>query len=293
MNDILKTINSKGENMIRKIIAFVVVYIVLFTHPFPTHGYQEQTIPVLMYHHLADNINNNTVISPTNFDKQMRALKEEGYHAISVKELHDYLTNQIKLPEKPVLITFDDGYLSNYEMAYPILKKYELHAEIFVIASRITDTSKEIAYPHEIAKMNWDQLKEMQDYITIQSHTWDSHYKLPSKFGRMNGAIYGPSYLNGQLESQEQYEARVKDDFIHSRNIIKEKLGYEPIAISYPYGIQSATTIKIAREAGFKMGFVIQNKNVKKGDGLFTLSRIIVNGNDSGAELIHKINTMK
>ena len=96
MNDILKTINSKGEKMIRKIIAFVVVYIVLFTHPFPTHGYQEQTIPVLMYHHLADNINNNTVISPTNFDKQMLALKEEGYHAISVKELHDYLTNQIK-----------------------------------------------------------------------------------------------------------------------------------------------------------------------------------------------------
>lgn len=279
--------------MMRKMIAFVVVYIVLFTYPFLTYGYEEQTIPVLMYHHLADNINNNTVISPNNFDKQMRALKEEGYHAISVKELHDYLTNQIKLPEKPVLITFDDGYLSNYEKAYPILKKYDLHAEIFVIASRIVDTVKEISYPHEIAKMNWDQLKEMQDYITIQSHTWDSHYKLPSKFGRMNGAIYGPSYLNGQLESQEQYEARVKDDFIHSRNIIKENLGYEPIAISYPYGIQSATTIKIAQEAGFKMGFVIQNKNVKKGDGLFTLSRIIVNGNDSGADLILKINTMQ
>lgn len=279
--------------MIRKIIAFVVVYNVLFTHPFLTYGYQEQNIPVLMYHHLAENINNNTVISPNNFEKQMRSLKEEGYHAISVKELHDYLTNQSKLPAKPILITFDDGYLSNYEMAYPILKKYDIHAEIFVIASRIVDTSKDFAYPHEIAKMNWDQLKEMQDYITIQSHTWDSHYKLPSKFGRLNGAIYGPSYLNGQLESQQQYEARVRNDFIHSRKIIKEKLGYEPIAISYPYGIQSAATIKIAQEAGFKMGFVIQNKSVKKGDGLFTLSRIIVNGNDSGPDLIHKINTMK
>ncbi|MFJ7920413.1 polysaccharide deacetylase family protein [Lysinibacillus fusiformis] len=277
----------------RKMIAFVVVYIVLFTYPFLTYGYEEQTIPVLMYHHLADNINNNTVISPNNFDKQMRALKEEGYHAISVKELHDYLTNQIKLPEKPVLITFDDGYLSNYEKAYPILKKYDMHAEIFVIASRIIDTSKGIDYPHEIAKMNWEQLKEMQDYITIQSHTWDSHHKLPSAYGRLNGAIYGPSYLNGQLESQQQYEARVRNDFIHSRNIIKEKLGYEPIAISYPYGIQSAATIKIAQEAGFKMGFVIQNKSVKKGDGLFTLSRIIVNGNETGAELIQKLKAMK
>ncbi|KPN96991.1 polysaccharide deacetylase family protein [Lysinibacillus sp. ZYM-1] len=279
--------------MIRKIIVAVVVYIVLFTHSFPSYGYQEQKIPVLMYHHLADNINNNTVISPNNFENQIRTLKAEGYHAISVQELHDYLNNQIKLPEKPVLVTFDDGYLSNYEKAYPILKKYDMHAEIFVIASRIVDVSKKDAYPNEIAKMNWDQLKEMQDYITIQSHTWDSHYKLPSKYGKLNGAIYGPSYLNGQLESQLQYEERVRNDFIRSRKIIKEKLGYEPIAISYPYGKKSVATIKIAQEAGFKMGFVIQNKSVKMGDELFSLSRITVNGNDTSADLIHKINAIK
>jgi len=246
-----------------------------------------------MYHHLADNINNNTVISPNNFENQIRTLKAEGYHAISVQELHDYLNNQIKLPEKPVLVTFDDGYLSNYEKAYPILKKYDMHAEIFVIASRIVDVSKQDAYPNEIAKMNWDQLKEMQDYITIQSHTWDSHYKLPSKYGKLNGAIYGPSYLNGQLESQLQYEERVRNDFIRSRKIIKEKLGYEPIAISYPYGKKSVATIKIAQEAGFKMGFVIQNKSVKMGDELFSLSRITVNGNDTSADLIYKINAIK
>jgi len=279
--------------MRRKIIVAVVVYIVLFTHSFPIYGYQEQKIPVLMYHHLADNINNNTVISPNNFENQIRTLKAEGYHAISVQELHDYLNNQIKLPEKPVLVTFDDGYLSNYEKAYPILKKYDMHAEIFVIASRIVDVSKQDAYPNEIAKMNWDQLKEMQDYITIQSHTWDSHYKLPSKYGKLNGAIYGPSYLNGQLESQLQYEERVRNDFIRSRKIIKEKLGYEPIAISYPYGKKSVATIKIAQEAGFKMGFVIQNKSVKMGDELFSLSRITVNGNDTSADLIYKINAIK
>lgn len=61
--------------MTRKIIVVVFVYIVLFTHPFPIHGYQEQKIPVLMYHHLAENINNNTVISPNNFENQIRALK--------------------------------------------------------------------------------------------------------------------------------------------------------------------------------------------------------------------------
>ncbi|MEA0565592.1 MULTISPECIES: polysaccharide deacetylase family protein [Lysinibacillus] len=275
--------------MTRKIIVVVFVYIVLFTYPFPIHGYQEQKIPVLMYHHLAENINNNTVISPNNFENQIKALKAEGYHAISVQELYDYFNNHIKLPEKPILITFDDGYLSNYEKAYPILKKYDMHAEIFVIASRIVHTKND--YPKEIAKMNWDQLNEMQDYITIQSHTWDSHYKLTSKNGRVYGAIYGPSYINGQLESQQQFEERVRHDLLYSRQIIKEKLGYEPIAISYPYGNQSPATIQIVKEAGFKMGFVIQNKSVRMGDDLFTLSRITVNGHDTGPELIHKLTT--
>lgn len=275
--------------MTRKIIVVVFVYIILFTHPFPNHGYQEQKIPVLMYHHLAENINNNTVISPNNFENQISALKAEGYHAISAQELYDYFNNQIELPEKPILITFDDGYLSNYEKAYPILKKYDMHAEIFVIASRIVHTKN--VYPKEIAKMNWDQLNEMQDYITIQSHTWDSHYKLTSKNGRVYGAINGPSYINGQLESQQQFEERVRHDLLYSRQIIKEKLGYEPIAISYPYGNQSPATIQIVKEAGFKMGFVIQNKSVRMGDDLFSLSRITVNGHDTGPELIRKLTT--
>ncbi|MGY4796678.1 polysaccharide deacetylase family protein [Lysinibacillus fusiformis] len=275
--------------MTRKIIVFVFVYILFLIKPYSIYGYHEQEIPILMYHHLEENINNNTVISPENFENQMKLLKMEGYHAISAQQLYDYLNGQTPLPQKPVLITFDDGYFSNYEKAYPILKKYDMHAEIFVIASRILENSENNHYPNESAKMSWDQLKEMKDYITIQSHTWDLHYKLPSENGKLNGAVFGPSFVNGQLESQDAYEERVRNDFIRSRKIIKEKLGYEPIAISYPYGIYSLPTIKIAKEAGFKMAFVIQNKHVKKGDAIFTLSRITINGNDTGEAFIHKL----
>lgn len=284
--------NKQGENMTRKIIVFVVVYmLLLLISPSPIYGYQEPEIPVLMYHHLEEHINNTTVISPENFENQMRALKGAGYHTISVQQLYDYLNGQTPLPPKPILITFDDGYLSNYEKAYPVLKKYDMHAEIFVIASRILENDEKIQQPKEIPKMSWEQLKEMKDYMTIQSHTWDLHYKLPSENGRLNGAVYGPGFVDGQLESYHAYEERVRNDFIRSRKIIKEKLGYEPIAISYPYGIHSPSTIKLAKEAGFKMAFVIQNKHVKKGDSLFTLSRITVNGKDSGEVLIHKIKT--
>lgn len=290
----LTTIKCKqGENMTRKIIVFVFVYILFLIRPYPIYGYQEQEIPILMYHHLEDNINNTTVISPKSFENQMKLLKMEGYQAISVQQLYDYLNDQAPLPPKPVLITFDDGYFSNYEKAYPILKKYNMHAEIFVIASRILEKNGNNYYPNETVKMSWDQLKEMKDYITIQSHTWDLHYKLPSKSGQPIGAVFGPSFVNGQLESQAEYEERVRNDFIHSRKRIKEELGYEPIAISYPYGIYSPSTIKLAKEAGFKMAFVIQNKHVKKGDSIFTLSRITINGNDTGEAFIQKLKTAK
>jgi len=271
------------------IFLFIVAYSTSLIKPFPTYGYENEEIPVLMYQHLDKHINNNTAISPENFEKQIKTLKENGYNSITAQELYDYLNGKTELPKNPVLITFDDGYLSNYEKAYPILKKYKMHAEIFVITSRILEKNGKNVNPNEISKMNWDQLKEMNDYITIQSHTWNSHNKLQSFSGGMKGAIYGRSYINGKLEKQEEYEERVKKDFILSRKIIKEKLGYEPIALSYPFGTNSEDAMRLAKDVGFKMAFVIKNKGVTIGDNVYALSRITVNGNETGAELIKKL----
>ncbi|MFF2794776.1 polysaccharide deacetylase family protein [Lysinibacillus xylanilyticus] len=275
--------------MKRIVILLVVAYSILLIKPYPIYGYNNEKIPVLMYHHLENNVNNNTVISPENFENQIKTLKENGYNSITTQDLFNYLNGKTELPKNPVLITFDDGYLSNYEKAYPILKKYKMHAEIFVITSHIIGTNEKNVYTNEIPKMNWDQLKEMKDYITIQSHTWNSHYKLHSFSGGMKGAIYGRSYINGKLETQKEYEERVKKDFNLSRKIIKEKLGYEPIALSYPFGTNSEDAMKLAKDVGFKMAFVIKNKGVTMGDNVYALSRITVNGNETGAELIKKL----
>ncbi|MGE7927549.1 polysaccharide deacetylase family protein [Lysinibacillus xylanilyticus] len=275
--------------MKRIVIFLVVAYSILLIKSYPIYGYNNEKIPVLMYHHLEKNVNNNTVISPENFENQIKTLKENGYNSITTQDLYDYLNGKTELPKNPVLITFDDGYLSNFEKAYPILKKYKMHAEIFVITSHILDTNEKNVYTNEIPKMNWDQLNEMKDYITIQSHTWNSHYKLQSFSGGMNGAIYGRSYINGKLETQEEYEERIKKDFNLSRKIIKEKLGYEPIALSYPFGTNSEDAMKLAKDVGFKMAFVIKNKGVTMGDNVYALSRITVNGNETGAELIKKL----
>lgn len=272
-----------------KILVIVVIFIISFATLYESSGNNQGEIPVLMYHHLEDNMNNNSTIDPVNFENQIKTLKEEGYNAITIQQFYNYINGVDKLPEKPVLITFDDGYLSNYEKAYPILRKYDMNATIFIIASRILEKNEKNVYSNEIPKMNWEQLREMKDYISIQSHTWDLHYKLKGNFGRMKGAIYAPSYIDGKLESKEEYEERVKNDFYLSKEIIKEKLGYEPIALSYPFGDYSGNTMKLAQEAGFKMAFGINNKRIKIGDDLYSLKRITVNGNLTGEELIDEI----
>ena len=145
--------------------------------PLPLEEYTAQ-VPVLMYHHISEEGNDSTELSPEAFEAQIAALAEAGYTAVFPEDLAAYVREGKELPEKPIVITFDDGYLSNYEYAYPILKKYGMVATIFVIGSTVGDTEhyKDTDYPIT-PHFSCEQAKEMVDsgVISIQSHTYDMH----------------------------------------------------------------------------------------------------------------------
>ena len=130
-------------------------------------------VPILMYHHLSEDVTNSEMVSPEQFEAQIRALSEAGYTGVSFDELQAYVLRGEPLPEKPVVITFDDGYRSNYTLAYPILQKYGMKATIFAVGVSFgTDHYKDTDYaitPHfgaaEAAEMTASGL------ISIQSHT--------------------------------------------------------------------------------------------------------------------------
>ena len=134
-------------------------------------------VPILMYHHLSEDVTNSEMVSPEQFEAQIQALSEAGYTGVSFDELQAYVLRGEPLPEKPVVITFDDGYRSNYTLAYPILQKYGMKATIFAIGVSFgTDHYKDTDYaitPHfgaaEAAEMTASGL------ISIQSHTYDMH----------------------------------------------------------------------------------------------------------------------
>ena len=198
-------------------------------------------ILVLNYHQI-DNKANPLAIPPATFDAQMKYLVDSGCVTITPDELYAGLNGELELPEKPVLITFDDGYIDNYTNAFPILKKYGLHATIFVIPSFTS------LYP---GYMTWEQLKEMEaNGITIESHTL-THPKL-----------------------EELPDDEIRSELLNSKTLLEQNLGHPIEFLAYPTGTYNLHIAGIAQAAGYKGAFTIKYGIVDRGSNFFALERV-------------------
>ena len=191
-------------------------------------------VPILMYHHLSEDVTNSEMVSPEQFEAQIRALSEAGYTGVSFDELQAYVLRGEPLPEKPVVITFDDGYRSNYTLAYPILQKYGMKATIFAIGVSFgTDHYKDTDYtitPHFGA----DEAAEMtaSGLISIQSHTYDMHQWPPYE----TGLAVRENILQLPGESEESYVQALTEDFTRSRALLEGATGQPVDVLAYPAG---------------------------------------------------------
>lgn len=250
---------------------------------------KNEGIPVLMYHNLTDSVVDGSNISPKRFQEHMNMLKEKGYTTITDYDLYEFLKGKKTLPKNPILITFDDGYKSNYVHAYPVLKKLGMKATVNLITSRVEDGSNR--YPNETPKFSWDEARASQDVFLFQGHTNDLHYKAKNINGKFRGMITGRMHLKNKLETQKEFEARLLDDLIVSKKKIEKELGKEVITFVYPYGDYSKDTIKLAKKAGYKMAFTVKSGKVNRNHAKFyELNRITAHGNMSAKQLIQEIN---
>ena len=206
-------------------------------------------VPILMYHHLSEDVTNSEMVSPEQFEAQIRALSEAGYTGVSFDELQGYVLRGEPLPEKPVVITFDDGYLSNYTLAYPILQKYGMKATIFAIGVSFgKDHYKDTDYamtPHFGAA----EAKEMTDsgLISIQSHTYDMHQWPPYEDG---SAAVRENILPLAGESEEAYVQALTEDFTKSRAQLEDTTGQPVDVLAYPAGQYSTLAQVTLQELG-------------------------------------------
>ena len=216
-------------------------------------------VPVLLYHHLLKKEenklyrNNNSVLSLEEFESQMKLLYDNGFYAITVFELEKFLKKEINLPYKSVLIAFDDGYLSNYIYAYPVMKRYGQVGTISLLTSAIQSTPQKFN-PDFLPMISWEEINKSTDVFDFASHTHAMHNKDKKNI----------SYLVGKPETE------VRQDLKRSKDL----LGIDFFA--YPYGQYNDNTIAILKELGFRMAFSTKEGNITKDSNPYTLNRYTI-----------------
>jgi peptidoglycan/xylan/chitin deacetylase (PgdA/CDA1 family) len=213
-----------------------------------------------MYHYLsvppkgADVYRKDLSVTPERFETHLAYLRDHGYHVITLDDLLYALTQGRPLPEKPVIITFDDGYEDNYTHAFPLLRKFGFEAHFFVITDFVNAGKPEY--------MTWAQLEEMAAAgMRIGSHSRD-HPDLKGK---------SLDYL--------VWEA------LGSTEALQEHLGRHPRWVAYPSGSYDQRTIDVFKSANYWGGLSTEQGATHTTADLFHLSRVRVRGSYTAEEM--------
>lgn len=182
-------------------------------------------VPILMYHYIglnpnpADKLRDDLSVHPDIFDDQMSVLKAHGYSPITLETLYAAIKGQTALPAKPIILTFDDGYVDFYVNAFPILRKYGFHAVSFIP----TGLMDQAYYLH------WNQIKEMDATGLVAFE--------PHSVTHANLASLGQAELMNQLTESKQ--------------VLESHLGKHTEFMAYPYGVSNSYVWEAARKAGY------------------------------------------
>lgn len=247
-------------------------------------------LPVLMYHHFDETSKDGTVVTPGRFREQMTALREAGYEAVTVPQVIAFVREGTPLPDKPVLITMDDGYGSNLTVAAPILEETGMRATIFTIG--INEGEEYYAHSGEPMWQHRFAFEEAASWvekgiIDVQSHTFDMH-QLES---------YGYSGRDGvrrmRGESAEDYRRALLGDAEAFRARRGDRVATELLALAYPFGYYDLEADKIMEEAGYQLTVTIDERinRLRTGDEecLRMLGRFNVTDHTSGEALVDRL----
>jgi peptidoglycan/xylan/chitin deacetylase (PgdA/CDA1 family) len=252
-------------------------------------------VPVIMYHHIEssagiDNaIEKGLRVHPDVFDKQMEYLKTNNYTTILSSDLSDYQFKGKPLPEKPIILTFDDGYLNNYEKAFPILKKHEMKGEFAIITGMIGNSSY----------MNWDQIRDLvKGGMGISSHTVHHCYLAgidQSKTKETGNKTYLATPIVNLAEESSRKSCpsnnfagvlnseQVTEELRISKKVLEKETGFSIKALVYPFGNFNQEVKEIAKDLGYEYGYTVIGQKNEKVDlnNPFEISRYRAFGQES------------
>ncbi len=201
-------------------------------------------VPILMYHQVKNSNFGKDVISPYEFESDLKYLSENEYNTITMSQLIDYVYDGKQLPENPIILSFDDGYISIYKYVFPLLKEYNKKIVLSIVGKSTDDYSKVSDDNINYAVITWEQIYEMDQsgLVEIQNHTYNLH--------RIRNGRYGCYKMEN--ESTAQYEAVITEDINTLQEKIMSVTNKVPNTFTYPYGKYNDLTESIIKKLGFK-----------------------------------------
>ena len=211
------------------------------------------TVPILMYHGFSDDPST-LFVTPENFRRQLTYLKKKNYNVISMDELAEGIKSGKKFARNTVVITIDDGYADNFTRAYPVLKKYDFPATIFLITDFI---GKKNDY------LDWEDVKAMRrGGVTFGGHTMTNAY-LPS------------------VKTRQGLWREIRG----SKDAIEAKLGNPVYYFCYPTGAFNEDVKKVTKEAGYRAACTTNRGHDRFNRDLYELNRIKITNSDTNRPL--------
>lgn len=246
-------------------------------------------VPIFMYHEVKPFKTRKDVITPAELESDLKYLKANHYVTITMTDLVYYVNGKESLPEKPIVLSFDDGYYNNYVYAYPLLKEYNMKIVLSIIGKNTDDFSRVSDINLNYSHVTWDQINEMMKsgLVEIQNHTYNMHTITRRRFG---------CAIN-KGESLAHYEQVLIEDIGKLQREISSKTGTTPNTFTYPYGKASKESYPIIKQLGFQASLTCDygvNVITKNSDVLYGLKRVCrVHGVSIQTALVKAMKTLK
>lgn len=221
----------------------------------------KKEVPILCYHNIrefsstASDVMKTNTVKPAAFAAQMKTLADAGYHTILPEQLYNYLVFDGPLPEKPIMITFDDTRIDQFNIGAVEMKKYGFKGVFFIMTVAI----------NRPGYMSKEEIKSLSDDgHVVAAHTWDHH--MVTKY------------------SGEDWNTQ----FVKPKAKLEDIIGKPVTDFAYPFGLWNTAAIPELKKSGYKMAYILSTKRDSVAP-LYTIRRIIISGTSSTQGMLKSI----
>jgi peptidoglycan/xylan/chitin deacetylase (PgdA/CDA1 family) len=227
----------------------------------------DQTAQVIVfgYHRFVDKVRRpDTEITPADFEAQMKLLKDSGVTVIGMQDFLAWKRGEKNIPPRSAIITFDDGWKSQYEVAWPILKKYGYPLTLFIYTEGVRG-----GHFGGGEAMTWEQLADMRDNsVDIEAHS-KTHQDLRKPYDKVAKKRLSPP----------EYEQWLHDEIVGSKELLEQRLGIKVDCFAVPYGFYNQHIKDVCKQAGYEAVFVVYGQPLTYTSPNDSLGRYMIEGN--------------